>query len=47
MFNYADISVDCPGKWDVDTHGIKDPAALMSFLESKITASGMTNIIHN
>jgi hypothetical protein len=39
--------VDCPGKWDIDTQGIKDPRGLKSYLETKITSSGMTNIIVN
>ena len=47
IFNYGDIKVDCPGKWDIDTTGIKDPSELKKYLENKITARGMTNIIHN
>ena len=47
ILSYGDISVDCPGRWDVDTVGIKNPAALKNYLEGHITASGMTNIIHN
>ena len=47
LFNYGSISVDCPGKWDIDTEGIKDPEALKKYLEGYITTSGMTNIIHN
>ncbi len=47
MFNYADIKVDCPGKWDIDTTGVSNPKKLKEYLESKITVSGMTNIIHN
>ncbi len=47
MFNYANITVDCPGKWDVDTDGIKDPIKLKEYLETRITSGGMTNIIHN
>lgn len=47
ILGYGDISVDCPGRWDVDTVGIKNPAALKNYLEGHITASGMTNIIHN
>ena len=47
IFNYGDIKVDCPGKWDIDTTGIKDPSELKKYLENKISARGMTNIIHN
>ncbi len=47
IFNYGNIRVDCPGRWDVDTEGIKDPIALKKYLESYITASGMTSIVHN
>ena len=47
IFNYGDVSVDCPGPWDVDTVGIKNPVALKKYLESKITAKGVTNIIGN
>ena len=47
IFGYGDISVDCPGKWDIDTFGIKDPAALKRYLESKITSSGIQKIITN
>ena len=47
MFNYGNIRVDCPGRWDIDTEGIKDPMELKKYLETYITANGMTNIIHN
>ena len=47
IFNYGNIKVDCPGRWDIDTVGIKDPSALKKYLENYITANGMTNIIHN
>ena len=47
IFNYGNIHVDCPGKWDIDTVGIKNPSALKKYLENYITADGMTNIIHN
>ena len=47
IFGYGDISVDCPGKWDIDTFGIKDPVALKRYLESKITSSGIQKIITN
>ena len=47
IFNYGNIQVDCPGRWDIDTVGIKDPSALKKYLENYITANGMTNIIHN
>ena len=47
IFNYGNVRVDCPGKWDVDTESIKDPSALKKYLENYITSNGMTNIIHN
>ena len=47
IFGYGDVAVDCPGRWDVDTIGIKAPQELKRYLESKITSKGMTNIIHN
>ena len=45
--NYGNIQVDCPGRWDIDTKGIKNPTALKKYLETYITSNGMTNIIHN
>ena len=36
MFNYGDVVVDCVGKWDVDTFGIKNPGALEAYLQTKI-----------
>ena len=36
MFNYGNVSVDCVGKWDVDTSYIKDPNGLVDYLETKI-----------
>ncbi len=47
IFGYGDISVDCPGRWDVNTEKIANPKGLKAYLENKITATGMTNIIHN
>ena len=47
IFGYGNISVDCPGTWDVNTEGIKDPEGLKKYLEGYITASGITKIIHN
>ena len=49
IFNYGSIKVDCPGKWDIDTEGIKAPVELKKYLEAYITSNGMTNmnIIHN
>ena len=34
LFNYGDLHVDVVGKWDVNTHAIKDPASLKHYLES-------------
>ena len=47
MFNYGNISVDCPGKWDIDTEGVADPQGLKHYLETKITRNGVTNILYN
>lgn len=46
IFNYGNISVDCPGKWDIDTEGVKDPVALKKYLETKIAAR-MNTIVTN
>jgi uncharacterized membrane protein YdbT with pleckstrin-like domain len=45
IFNYGSVMVDCRGKWDVDTEGIKDPRGLKEYLESRISASGFTSVI--
>lgn len=34
LFNYGDLHVDVVGKWDVNTHAIKDPASLKHYLET-------------
>ena len=47
MFGYGDIRVDCPGKWDIDTTGIKNPYAFKAFLESKISGANTTNVLYN
>lgn len=47
IFRYGNISVDCPGKWDIDTNGVANPAGLKHYLESKITAEGMTKVVYN
>ena len=36
---YGDLSVDVVGKWDLDLHGVCNPAALKEILESKVTAA--------
>lgn len=47
IFNYGDVYVDCPGSWDVNTEGVKNPQGLKKFLQTKITTKNATNIIHN
>ncbi len=47
IFNYGNVSVDCPGKWDVDTTGIKDPQGLKHFLETQIAGNNIKNIVLN
>lgn len=44
IFNYGNIEVDCPGQWDVNTNGIKNPSELKEYLEHRITAK-LTHII--
>ena len=34
IFNYGDVIVDMVGRWDVDTHAIKEPNGLKKYLES-------------
>ena len=36
IFNYGSVKIDVVGKWDVDTHNIKNPAALEEYLQTKI-----------
>ena len=36
IFKYGDISVDCPGKWDVYSIGIINPDEMKHYLETKI-----------
>ena len=45
IFNYGNVSVDCVGKWDVDTSNIKNPLDLKRFLESRITGENMTTLV--
>lgn len=45
IFGYGDIRVDCPGRWDIDTIGIKNPKDLKKFLETKITAKGINKVV--
>lgn len=43
IFNYGDLIVDCPGKWDVSTLGIKNPNEAKKFLSSKIVTKNTSN----
>ena len=43
IFNYGDVSVDCVGKWDVDTCGIKNPKGLEDYLQTKIVKISQNN----
>ena len=36
IFGFGDVNVDCVGKWDVDTKGIKNPEKLEAYLQTKI-----------
>ena len=46
IFKYGNISVDCPGKWDIDSTCIKKPKELKKFLEGQLTSGGLTGIIN-
>ncbi len=46
IFNYGDIKIDCPGKWDVDTTGIKNPHGLRRYLEKRLASTELNNIIY-
>ncbi len=43
IFNYGDVLVDCVGKWDIDTTGIKNPVELERYLQTKIVSVPTTN----
>ena len=45
IFGYGDVTVDCRGKWDIDTTSIKNPNELKKYLESRINSNGMTQIV--
>ena len=48
IFGYGDIYVDCPGNWgDIDTEDIADPQGLKRYLETKITHTRPTTVVHN
>ena len=43
IFGYGDVIVDCVGKWDVDTTGIKHPEKLEEYLQTKIVKAPASN----
>ncbi len=43
IFHYGNVAVDCVGKWDVDTGGIKNPEALENYLQTKIVKASINN----
>lgn len=43
LFNYGNVVVDCVGKWDIDTNGIKNPSGLENYLQTKIVAAPQFN----
>lgn len=45
IFGFGDVSVACPGKWDIDTRGIKDPKELKAYLEARITTGNSTVVL--
>ncbi len=45
---FGDLSVDAPGKWDINTKGIANPNGLKNYLESKfVKPSQTTNVFTN
>ena len=47
IFDYGDVQIDCPGKWDIDTTRIKNPEGLRDYLEGYISAKSMTSIVYS
>ena len=48
IFNYGTLSVDVPGRWDVNTKGISNPQALVDYLETRIVSgANTTHVITN
>ena len=45
LFNYGDVKVDVPGKWDVNTEGVSNPQGLAEYLETRIVTSRNTTTI--
>ena len=45
IFNYGNVTVDCRGRWDVDTREIKTPKGLKEYLESRNSSEGITTVI--
>ena len=43
LFNYGNVSVDCVGKWDIDTRYIKNPNELDAYLQTKIIQTPAAN----
>ena len=43
IFNYGNVTVDCVGKWDIDTTYIKKPQELEAYLQTKIIHTPQTN----
>ena len=42
IFKYGNVSVDCVGKWDIDTNYIKNPHELEEYLLTKIVQAPKT-----
>ena len=45
LFNYGDVKVDVPGKWDINTEGVSNPQGLAEYLETRIVTSRNTTTI--
>ena len=47
IFDYGNVQIDCPGRWDIDTSSIKNPEGLRDYLEKYISARTMTSIVYS
>ena len=44
IFNYGDVRIDIVGRWDVDTHAIKNPQGLKNYVESLMQAQDVSKL---
>lgn len=45
LFVYGDVSIDCVGKWDIDTTYIVDPGSLEEYLLTRIVQHPNTTAV--